>query len=131
MANLHHPGHLNTSRRVATSYLHERILILGFGIDLSLIIFSITKAFWPIGTFKVTALQLAFVAFKFPFLLSIHVMQPVSVSCRAPQARRLEPAPVAHWEPQGTPDHSNRTRSLGEPVEREPGLTELSVSYDL
>ena len=33
-------------------------------------------------------------------------------SVRAPQARRLEPAPEAHWKPQGTPDHSNRTRFI-------------------
>ena len=33
-------------------------------------------------------------------------------SVRAPQARRLEPAPEAHWEPQGTPDHSNRTKFI-------------------
>ena len=33
-------------------------------------------------------------------------------SVRAPQARRLEPAPEAHWEPQGTPDHSDRTRFI-------------------
>ena len=29
-------------------------------------------------------------------------------SVRAPQAQRLEPAPQAHWEPQGTTDHSTR-----------------------
>ena len=33
-------------------------------------------------------------------------------SVRAPQARRLEPAPEAHWEPPGTPDHSDRTRFI-------------------
>ena len=49
-------------------------------------------------------------------------------SVRAPQARRLEPAPEAHWDPQGTPDHSTRITvpepgpPLG-PAEREPGLT--------
>ena len=36
----------------------------------------------------------------------------VPKSVRASQARRLEPAPEAHWEPQGTPDHSNRTRFI-------------------
>ena len=35
-----------------------------------------------------------------------------AISARAPQARRLEPAPEAHWEPQGTPDHSDRTRFI-------------------
>ena len=34
----------------------------------------------------------------------------LSKSVRAPQARRLEPAPQAHLESQGTPDHSTRTR---------------------
>ena len=32
-------------------------------------------------------------------------------SVRAPQARRLEPAPEAHWEPQGTLDPNTTTRS--------------------
>ena len=35
-----------------------------------------------------------------------------NISVRAPQARRLEPAPEAHWEPQGTPDHSNRAKFI-------------------
>ena len=36
----------------------------------------------------------------------------LGLSARDPQARRLEPAPEAHWELQGTPDHSNRTRFI-------------------
>ena len=35
-----------------------------------------------------------------------------SKSVRAPHARRLEPAPQAHWGPQGTPDRSIRTKSI-------------------
>ena len=33
-------------------------------------------------------------------------------SVRAPQTRRLEPAPEVHWELQGTPDRGTRTRSI-------------------
>ena len=45
-----------------------------------------------------------------PAIAVAYTAMPESV--RAPQARRLEPAPEAHWEPQGTPDHSNRTRFI-------------------
>ena len=62
-ANLRHPDQLKTSLRTATSQLYERSFIVGFGRKLSLFIFSITKAIWPIGTFEVTAL--AVVAFEF------------------------------------------------------------------
>ena len=56
-------------------------------------------------------------------------------SVRAPQARRLDPAPEAHWEPQAHQITVTESGSSGGPVEFEqkPGLTGLhvSVSYDL
>ena len=39
-------------------------------------------------------------------LAIVHNCGHMHVSVRAPQARRLEPAPEAHWEPQGTTGHA-------------------------
>ena len=69
----------------------------------------------PVLNFSVFSSSWAFRFAATIFILckpSMVYLVVVVVSVRAPQARRLEPTPEAHWEPQGTPDHSNRTRFI-------------------